>query len=85
LEVTSGPERAAGARRVQGPEIDEFILSHWKQGREDGGRGRTRVGPIVRAAGPPAALTSVSQAIVHGLTILTPDPLVTQYQALTAW
>jgi PIN domain nuclease of toxin-antitoxin system len=27
----------------------------------------------------------VSQAIVHGLTILTPDPLVTQYPALTAW
>jgi PIN domain nuclease of toxin-antitoxin system len=27
----------------------------------------------------------VSQAIVHGLTILTPDPLVTQYPAMTAW
>jgi PIN domain nuclease of toxin-antitoxin system len=27
----------------------------------------------------------VSQAIVHGLTILTPDPLVTQYPALSAW
>jgi PIN domain nuclease of toxin-antitoxin system len=27
----------------------------------------------------------VSQAIVHGLTILTPDPLVTQYPARTAW
>ena len=27
----------------------------------------------------------VSQAIVHGLTILTPDPLVSQYPALTAW
>jgi PIN domain nuclease of toxin-antitoxin system len=27
----------------------------------------------------------VSQAIVHGLTILTPDPLVTQYPALTTW
>jgi PIN domain nuclease of toxin-antitoxin system len=27
----------------------------------------------------------VSQAIVNGLTILTPDPLVTQYPALTAW
>jgi PIN domain nuclease of toxin-antitoxin system len=27
----------------------------------------------------------VSQAIVHGLTILTPDPLVTQYPARTTW
>lgn len=27
----------------------------------------------------------VSQAIVHGLTILTPDPLVTQYPARTLW
>jgi PIN domain nuclease of toxin-antitoxin system len=27
----------------------------------------------------------VAQAIVHGLTILTPDPLVTQYPARTMW
>jgi PIN domain nuclease of toxin-antitoxin system len=27
----------------------------------------------------------VAQAIVHGMTILTPDPLVTQYPARTAW
>ena len=27
----------------------------------------------------------VSQAIVHGLTILTPDPLVTQYPGRTIW
>jgi PIN domain nuclease of toxin-antitoxin system len=27
----------------------------------------------------------VSQAIVHGMTILTPDPLVTQYPARTTW
>jgi PIN domain nuclease of toxin-antitoxin system len=27
----------------------------------------------------------VSQAIVHGLTILTPDPLVIQYPARTTW
>jgi len=27
----------------------------------------------------------VAQAIVHGLTILTPDPLVTQYPARTIW
>jgi PIN domain nuclease of toxin-antitoxin system len=27
----------------------------------------------------------VCQAIVHGLVILTPDPLVTQYPARTIW
>jgi PIN domain nuclease of toxin-antitoxin system len=27
----------------------------------------------------------VSQAIVHGMTILTPDPLITQYPARTTW
>jgi PIN domain nuclease of toxin-antitoxin system len=27
----------------------------------------------------------VSQAIVHGMTILTPDPLVTRYPGRTAW
>jgi PIN domain nuclease of toxin-antitoxin system len=27
----------------------------------------------------------VSQAIVHGLTIMTPDPLITQYPARTMW
>jgi PIN domain nuclease of toxin-antitoxin system len=27
----------------------------------------------------------VAQAIVHGLTILTPDPLISQYPARTIW
>jgi PIN domain nuclease of toxin-antitoxin system len=27
----------------------------------------------------------VSQAIVHGLTILTPDPIITDYPARTIW
>jgi PIN domain nuclease of toxin-antitoxin system len=27
----------------------------------------------------------VSQAIVHGLTILTPDPIISQYPARTIW
>jgi PIN domain nuclease of toxin-antitoxin system len=27
----------------------------------------------------------VGQAIIHGLTIVTPDPLVTQYPARTMW
>jgi PIN domain nuclease of toxin-antitoxin system len=33
----------------------------------------------------PFDLMLVSQAIVHGLTIVTPDPLVTQYPARTMW
>jgi PIN domain nuclease of toxin-antitoxin system len=27
----------------------------------------------------------VSQAIVHGMTILTPDPIISQYPARTLW
>ena len=27
----------------------------------------------------------VSQAIIHGMTILTPDPIITQYPARTFW
>ena len=27
----------------------------------------------------------VSQAIVHGLTLLTPDPVITRYPCLTTW
>jgi PIN domain nuclease of toxin-antitoxin system len=35
--------------------------------------------------GDPFDRILVSQAIVHGLTILTPDPLVTQYPGRTTW
>ncbi len=35
--------------------------------------------------GDPFDRMLVSQAIVHGLTILTPDPLITQYPARTLW
>ena len=35
--------------------------------------------------GDPFDRMLVSQAIVHGLTIVTPDPLVTQYPARTLW
>ena len=35
--------------------------------------------------GDPFDRILVCQAIVHGLTILTPDPLVTQYPGRTAW
>jgi PIN domain nuclease of toxin-antitoxin system len=35
--------------------------------------------------GDPFDRMLVSQAIVHGLVILTPDPLVVQYPARTTW
>ena len=35
--------------------------------------------------GDPFDRMIVSQAIVYGLTILTPDPLVTQYPGRTTW
>jgi PIN domain nuclease of toxin-antitoxin system len=35
--------------------------------------------------GDPFDRMLVSQAIVHGLTIVTPDPAVTQYPARTLW
>jgi PIN domain nuclease of toxin-antitoxin system len=35
--------------------------------------------------GDPFDRMLVAQAIVHGLTLLTPDPLVTQYPARTTW
>ena len=51
--------------------------------------------PIASASRPVARLPPlhrdpfdrmlVSQAIVHGLVLLTPDPLVTQYPARTLW
>jgi PIN domain nuclease of toxin-antitoxin system len=36
-------------------------------------------------SGDPFDRILVSQAIVHGLTIVTPDPLITQYPARTIW
>ncbi len=35
--------------------------------------------------GDPFDRILVAQAIVHGLTILTPDPLITNYPARTLW
>jgi PIN domain nuclease of toxin-antitoxin system len=40
---------------------------------------------LPRLHGDPFDRMLVSQAIVHGLTIVTPDPLVTQYPARTMW
>jgi PIN domain nuclease of toxin-antitoxin system len=35
--------------------------------------------------GDPFDRLLVSQAIVHGMTILTPDPMITRYPARTLW
>ena len=35
--------------------------------------------------GDPFDRLLVSQAIVHGMTILTPDPIITRYPARTMW
>lgn len=43
------------------------------------------VGRLPMLHGDPFDRMLVAQAIVHGLTILTPDPLVTQYPARTMW
>ena len=43
------------------------------------------VGKLPRLHADPFDRMLVSQAIVHGLTIVTPDPLVTQYPARTMW
>lgn len=43
------------------------------------------IAKLPRLHGDPFDRMLVSQAIVHGLTIVTPDPLVTQYPARTSW
>ena len=43
------------------------------------------IAKLPRLHGDPIDRMLVSQAIVHGLTIVTPDPLVTQYPARTMW
>jgi PIN domain nuclease of toxin-antitoxin system len=43
------------------------------------------VAKLPRLHGDPFDRMLVSQAIVHGLTIVTPDPKITQYPARTIW
>jgi len=43
------------------------------------------VAKLPRLHGDPFDRMLVSQAIVHGLTIVTPDPQVTRYPARTIW
>jgi PIN domain nuclease of toxin-antitoxin system len=63
--------RERAARGIESLAIDEESALHV-----------SRLPPLHR---DPFDRMIVSQAIVHGLTILTPDPLITQYPARTVW
>jgi PIN domain nuclease of toxin-antitoxin system len=75
LRLSQPPERLVPAVRerygFQALSIDEASALH--------------VAKLPRLHSDPFDRLLVSQAIVHGLTIVTPDPLVTQYPALTMW
>ncbi len=75
LPLPAPPDRFVSAQRdahgMTSLPIDEASALHV-----------TRLPPIHR---DPFDRMLVAQAIVHGLTILTPDPLVIQYPARTTW
>jgi len=75
LRLSGPPERLVpGARERYGFQslpVDEASALH--------------VGKLPPLHSDPFDRMLVSQAIVHGLTIVTPDPLVTQYPARTMW
>ena len=75
LRLSQPPERLVPAARerygFKSLPIDEASALH--------------VGKLPRLHADPFDRMLVSQAIVHGLTIVTPDPLVTQYPARTMW
>ena len=75
LRLRQPPERLVPAARerygFQALSIDEASALH--------------VAKLPRLHADPFDRMLVSQAIVHGLTIVTPDPLVTQYPAVTMW
>jgi PIN domain nuclease of toxin-antitoxin system len=75
LRLSQPPERLIPAGRdrygFQSLSIDEASALH--------------VAKLPRLHADPFDRMLVSQAIVHGLTIVTPDPLVTQYPARTMW
>jgi PIN domain nuclease of toxin-antitoxin system len=75
LRLSQPPEHLVPAARqrygFQALAIDEAAALH--------------VAKLPRLHADPFDRMLVSQAIVHGLTIVTPDPLVTQYPALTMW
>ena len=75
LRLSGPPERLVPAARerygFQSLPIDEASTLH--------------VGKLPPLHADPFDRMLVSQAIVHGLTNVTPDPLVTQYPARTRW
>jgi PIN domain nuclease of toxin-antitoxin system len=75
LRLTQSPERLVPAARerygFQALAIDEESALH--------------VAKLPLLHTDPFDRMLVSQAIVHGLTIVTPDPLITQYPARTIW
>jgi PIN domain nuclease of toxin-antitoxin system len=75
LRLPQSPERLVPAAReryaFQALPVDEESTLH--------------VGKLPSLHSDPFDRLLVSQAIVHGLTIVTPDPLVTQYPARTMW
>ena len=75
LRLSQPPERLVPAARERygfnSLPIDEESALH--------------VAKLPRLHADPFDRMLVSQAIVHGLTIVTPDPLVTQYPARTMW
>jgi len=75
LRFSGPPERIVPAARerygFQSLPVDEASALH--------------VGKLPPLHADPFDRILVSQAIVHGLTIVTPDPLVTQYPARTTW
>jgi PIN domain nuclease of toxin-antitoxin system len=75
LRLSQAPERLVPAAReryaFETLPVDEESALH--------------VGKLPLLHSDPFDRLLVSQAIVHGLTIVTPDPLVTQYPARTMW
>ena len=75
LRLSQPPERLVPAARerygFQALSVDEASALH--------------VAKLPRLHTDPFDRLLVSQAIVHGLVIVTPDPEITQYPALTMW
>jgi PIN domain nuclease of toxin-antitoxin system len=75
LQLSDAPERFVPAQR-QAHGIAELPID------EESALHVSRLPPLHR---DPFDRMIVSQAIVHGLAILTPDALITQYPARTIW
>ena len=75
LRLSQPPERLVPLTR------DRYALTALPLDEESA----LHVAKLPRLHADPFDRILVSQAIVHGLTIVTPDPLVTQYPARTMW